>query len=101
MRQLRERGVYRTPNGKEYVACAGILGFYLLYSLSRGVSGIPAYVIDVTGRIVSATQPTPWNSEQLTDTGRTFLEMFATPRRQAGELSPTLVGECEPLHQGS
>lgn len=101
MRQLRERGIYRTPNGKEFVACAGILGFYLLYSLSGGVSGIPAYVIDVTGRIVSATQPTPWYSEQLSDTGRTFLEIFATPRKQAGQSSPTYVIVCETLYPGS
>ena len=80
MGQLRERGVYKAPDGKELVACAGILGYYLLYSLTRAASGIPAYVIDAAGHITSETQPTGWKAEDLRDTGRTFLEMFLTPR---------------------
>jgi len=80
MRQLRERGIYKTPDGREFVACAGLLGHYLLYGLSKGIVGFPAYVIDVAGRIVSATQPTVWQSEELSDTGRTLREIFATPR---------------------
>jgi hypothetical protein len=81
MRQLRERGIYRTPDGKEFVVCAGLLGHYLLYGLSKGVAGFPAYVVDVAGRIVTATQPTPWKSEELSDTGQTLSDIFATPRK--------------------
>lgn len=81
MRLLRERGIYRTPDGKEFVVCAGLLGHYLLYDLSNGTVGFPAYVVDVAGRIVAATQPTRWKSEELSDTGQTLREIFATPRR--------------------
>ena len=81
MCQLRERGIYKAPDGKELVACAGILGHYLLYSLTKGANGIPVYVVDSAGHITSATQPTEWKANDLHDTGRTFLEMFLTPRR--------------------
>lgn len=80
MRQLRERGIYRTPDGKEHVACAGIFGNYLLFRLNGAVEGFPAYVVDVAGRVVAATQPTPWKSEELLDTRRTLLEIHATRR---------------------
>jgi hypothetical protein len=81
MRQLRERGIYKTPDGREYVACAGIFGNYLLYRLTGTVEGFPTYVVDVTGRVVAATQPTPWKSEELLDTERTLLEIYATQRK--------------------
>lgn len=80
MRQLRERGVYKAPDGKELIACAGILGYYLLYNLTKGTNGIPAYVIDASGHIISVNQPTQWKADDLRDTGQTFLEMFLTPR---------------------
>ncbi|MBV8859976.1 MAG: hypothetical protein JOZ02_23800 [Acidobacteria bacterium] len=38
-------------------------------------------MVDLSGRVVAATQPTPWRSEELLDTGRTFHEVFATPRK--------------------
>ena len=82
MRQLRERGIYKTPDGREHVACAGIFGNYLLYRLTVGVGGFPAYVVDVAGRVVAATQPTPWKSEELHDTNRTLPEIHVTPRKQ-------------------
>lgn len=81
MRQLRERGIYKTPDGREHVACAGIYGNYLLYRLAAGVEGFPAYVIDLTGRVVAATQPTPWNAEELLDTRRTLPEVCATRQK--------------------
>jgi len=82
MRQLRERGIYKTPDGREHVACAGIFGNYLLYRLLGAVEGFPAYVVDAGGRVVAATQPTPWKSEELLDTERTLREIHATPRKQ-------------------
>ena len=83
MRQLRELGIYKTPDGREHVARAGLLGSYLLFVVSRCAEGFPAYVVDLSGRVVAATQPTPWRSEELLDTGRTFHEIFATPRKTA------------------
>jgi hypothetical protein len=83
MRQLRELGIYRTPDGREHVARAGLLGSYLLFGVSRCNEGFPTYVVDLSGRIVAATQPTPWWSDELLDTGRTFDEVFATPRKIA------------------
>ena len=83
MRQLREPGIYRTPDGREHVARAGLLGSYLLFGVSRCAEGFPTYVVDLSGRVVAATQPTPWKSDELLDTGRTFDEIFATPRKTA------------------
>ncbi len=78
MRQLRERGIYKTPDGRQFVACAGILGNYLLYSLHGGTSVLPAFAVDMTGRVVAATQPTRWLADELMDTGRTLQAVFAT-----------------------
>jgi hypothetical protein len=83
VRQLRELGIYRTPDGRAHVARAGFLGSYLLFGLSGCVEGFPTYVVDLAGRVVAATQPTPWRSDELLDTGRTFHEIFATPRKSA------------------
>jgi hypothetical protein len=51
--------------------------------VSRCAEGFPTYVVDLSGRVVAATQPTLWRSDELLDTGRTFDEMFATPRKTA------------------
>lgn len=90
MRQLRELGIYKTPDGKAHVARAGLLGSYLLFGLGRCAEGFPTYVVDLAGRVVTPTQPTPWLSEELFDTGRTFHEVLATPRKTAG-VAPSLV----------
>lgn len=83
MRQLRELGIYRTPDGRAHVARAGLLGSYLLFKLSGCAEGFPSYVVDLSGRVIAATQPTPWRSDELHDTGRTFHEILATPRNLA------------------
>lgn len=90
MRQLRELGIYRTPDGRAHVARAGLLGSYLLFGLNRCAEGFPTYVVDLAGRVVAATQPTPWSSEELLDTGRTFHELLATPRKTADAATPLL-----------
>lgn len=90
MRQLRELGIYRTPDGREHVARAGLLGSYLLFKVCGYAGGFPAYVVDLSGRVVAATQPTPWHSDELLDTGRTFHEVFATPRKTVA--APPLQG---------
>lgn len=78
MRPLRERGIYKTPDGREFVARAGLLGNYHLYSLRGGACVFPALAVDVAGRVVSESQPTRWRAEELTDTGQTLHEVFAT-----------------------
>ena len=83
MRQLRELGIYKTPDGRAHVARAGLLGSYLLFGLNRCAEGFPTYVVDLAGRVVGATQPTPWLSDELLDTGRTLHEVLATPRKTA------------------
>ena len=93
MRQLRELGIYRTPDGRAHVARAGLLGSYLLFRLGRCAEGFPTYVVDLAGRVVAATQPTPWRSDELLDTGRTFHEILATPRKSA-DVMPPLRSRC-------
>ena len=88
MRQLRELGIYKTPDGRAHVARAGFFGSYLLFGLNRCAEGFPTYVVDLAGRVVTATQPTPWRSDELLDTGRTFHEVLATPRKTAGAVLP-------------
>jgi hypothetical protein len=83
MRQLRELGIYKTPDGRAHVARAGLFGSYLLFGLNRCADGFPTYVVDLAGRVMTATQPTPWRSDELLDTGRTFHVAFATPRKSA------------------
>lgn len=91
MRQLRELSIYKTPDGRAHVARAGLLGSYLLFRLGRCAEGFPAYVVDLAGRVVTPTQPTPWLSEELFDTGRTFHEVLATPRKTAGVAPPPVI----------
>jgi hypothetical protein len=62
----------------EFVARAGLLDSYLLYSLRGGACVFPALAVDLTGRIVFETQPTRWLAEELMDTGRTLPELFVT-----------------------
>ena len=91
MRQLRELGIYRTPDGGEHVAVAGLFGFYLLYGAAAFSTGFPAYVVEPSGRIVSAARPTAWRAEDLLDTGRTYREAFATrgiPRAPQPRVGP-------------
>jgi hypothetical protein len=45
---------------------------------TTGACVFPALAVDVTGRITWQTQPSRWRVEELTDTGRTLLEIFAT-----------------------
>lgn len=87
---MRELGIYRTPDGREHVARAGLLGSYLLFGVRKCTEGFP-YVVDLSGRVVAATQPTPWLPEELLDTGRTFQEIFVTPRKTA-DVAPSLSG---------
>ncbi|HEY9282211.1 MAG TPA: hypothetical protein VIP46_02045 [Pyrinomonadaceae bacterium] len=103
MRQLRELGIYRSPDGGEHVAVAGLFGFYLLYGAAAFSTGFPAYVVEPSGRIVSAARPTAWRAEDLLDTGRTYGDVYSTrgiprapnPRVETARLPTTEPDEDE------
>jgi hypothetical protein len=73
MKELREGGLYRLPDGGEFVA--GIAprgGGYVLYDpevLKR--YGLPDYQIDEQGRLKRMGESTRWLAADLIDTGQT------------------------------
>ncbi|HUQ33143.1 MAG TPA: hypothetical protein VM095_13565 [Pyrinomonadaceae bacterium] len=71
--ELRERGIYRLPDQREFVICeAGDGSGYLLYSLSAWQRyGMPEYRAQVNGRILSKGFITRWRLEDLQDTSYT------------------------------
>jgi hypothetical protein len=71
--ELRERGIYKLPDQREFVIChSGDESGYLLYSPSSWRRyGMPEYRAQVNGRILSLGLVTPWRLEDLRDTGDT------------------------------
>ncbi len=71
--ELRERGIYKLPDGREFVICASGDGAgYLLYnSEAWRRHALPDYRTQVNGRILSRGVVTRWRTEDLKDTGRT------------------------------
>ena len=73
MKELRERGLYRLPDGGEFVAINAMRGSgYALYDpqvFKR--HGIPDYQIDAHGRLNRMGESTRWLAEDLIDTGQT------------------------------
>ena len=72
MKELRERGIYRLPDGEELVASVARGSGYALYD--PGVwkhYGLPDYLIDARGRMTRLGQSTVLTAEDLIDTGRT------------------------------
>ena len=71
MKELREKGIYRLPDGNFYAAQSAGHGRYFLYlSDEGGISDPPRYLITQTGKIQ------PWVTEEwlvddLVDTGKT------------------------------
>jgi hypothetical protein len=72
VRGLRERGVYRLPDGQEVVvsACGG-QEYCAFASPTYDSFGLAEYLITAEGRILKGTEPTGWGAEDLSDTGRT------------------------------
>jgi hypothetical protein len=69
---LRERGVYRLPDGEELVASFARGGGYALYDLHVWQHyGLPDYEVNAQGRMTRLGQSTHWCVEDLIDTGRT------------------------------
>ena len=71
--ELRERGIYRLPDKREFVVCKSADGTgYLLYNLDAWARyGMPDYRAQVNGRILSRGLITHWRLEDLKDTYRT------------------------------
>ena len=72
MSKLRERGVYRLPNGRELIALSGLQGERLLYTTHEWEHyELPTHYIDDNGRLCSGGKQTAWGLDDLIDTGRT------------------------------
>ena len=68
----RELGVYRLPDGREFVASTLHADGCALYAVPAWWSyGGAEYWADRDGRILSRGVPTPWRVADLEDTGRT------------------------------
>lgn len=72
MKELRERGVYRLPDGEEFVAGIAHGGGYALYNPQIWKRyGVPDYEVGVQGRLTRMGESTRWHVEDLLDTGLT------------------------------
>jgi hypothetical protein len=73
MKELRERGLYRLPDGGEFVATMATRGAgYALYDPQVFKRyGLPDYQIDAQGRLNRMGESTRWMAEDLIDTGQT------------------------------
>lgn len=71
--ELRERGIYMLPDGREFVICKSGDGVgYLLYNLEAWQRyALADYRAQTNGRILSKGFITRWRLEDLNDTGRT------------------------------
>jgi hypothetical protein len=71
--ELRERGIYRLPDQREFVVChSGDGSGYLLYTPGAWRRyGMAEYRAQVNGRILSRGLVTRWRLEDLRDTGCT------------------------------
>jgi hypothetical protein len=67
--ELRERAVYRLPNGRELVARVTHGGKTILYSLDS--SDPRRYQVDEQGRLLSNGRLTAWAAEDLLEQSRT------------------------------
>ena len=73
MKELRDRGLYRLPDGGEFVASIAPRGVgYELYDPQVFKRyGLPDYQIDAEGRLNRMGESTRWLAEDLIDTGQT------------------------------
>ncbi len=66
---LKERVVYQLPNGREVFARVTTEEKPVLYNLSASELGV--YTFDSEGRLLFDGELTPWDKDDLLDTGRT------------------------------
>jgi len=87
MKQLRERGIYRTPNGESFVASrerrttadgkrilsrlGGRLSCFLFKRYEWAFHGSPDYEVTKAGNLLALKQPRNFETDQLIDTGAT------------------------------
>jgi len=87
MKQLRERGIYRTPNGESFVASrerrttadgkrilsrlGGRLSCFLFNRYEWACHGSPDYEVTKAGNLLALKQPLNFETDQLIDTGAT------------------------------
>lgn len=70
--KLRELGIYRLPDKREFVVSTLYLDGCNLYTTSSCKNaGNAEYWVDKNGRLLQRGRPTQWSLEDLSDTGRT------------------------------
>ena len=73
MPSLRDRGVYRLPDGRPYVALRNPSGDFFLFDLSSDTSARPVFEVTPGGLLARRFGRGPeWVVGQLEDTGQTF-----------------------------
>lgn len=65
---LKDRAVYRLPNGRELVACNTRDNETLLFSVNASEHGL--YRLNPDGRLLFDDQLTAWQRDDLLETGR-------------------------------
>jgi hypothetical protein len=72
-RELRERGIYRLPDARQFVVRrSSDRAAYLLYSVEQWTAyAVADYRADALGRLLSRGTVTRWRVSDLEDTGRT------------------------------
>ena len=81
---LRERGIYRLPNGRELVVLPKHENGRLAYTLGGWERfELTEYEVNEAGRLSSHGKLTAWDIHSLSDTGRTA-EEFSHPLNRGG-----------------
>lgn len=71
MKEWRERGIYRLPDGEELVASVARGGGYALYNPQVWKRyGLPDYLVDAKGRLTRVGQSTSLIAKDLVDRGQ-------------------------------
>jgi hypothetical protein len=88
--KLRERGVYRLPNGRELIAIGTGNGIVKMQGWQS--SELTEYELDPAGRLLAHGKLTAWDISHLTDTGRVASELphrfQAQPEQSTQEILP-------------
>ena len=73
MAQLRDCGIYRLPDGKEYVAACNLSGVFFLFDCTTAAEPRPVFEVTEEGRVARRFGTgREWSVEDLSDTGRTL-----------------------------
>jgi len=90
---LKDRAVYRLPNGRELVAYSTCDNETLLFGVNASESGL--YKLNPDGRLLCDDQLTAWQRDDLLETGRvagaeinSILAELSRPGREATGSEP-------------